>query len=410
MKTKLTDAIVRNARLPADKSEAWLGDKLVAGLGLRMRQTSTGVLKQWSIRYRDAIGGSRRHDLGTFPTMNTVQARELADKKLHAVKHGGTAPHNERAEAAKVEAAERARAADSFLTLAQTYLERNPKNLRRRSLAESTRYLMKAWGPLHPLSIHDITTRLIGDQLHVIATKQGNAAHNKARGTISAFFRWAIEQGIVDRNPVSATGERDVVVRDRILEPDELRAIWSGCGDDDYGRCVKLLMVTGQRFAEVAELPWSEIKGADWVLPAERAKNSTEHFVPLTPAALALLPPAREGFAHLFGRKAGGLRNMAYLKDQLDARITAALGRPLEHWVLHDLRRTFSTYCRGLGVAPHVVETALNHVGHQTIVERTYNHYPCEPEVREAHARWSDHLMAIVSGRPYQVVPLRRVV
>jgi hypothetical protein len=78
--------------------------------------------------------------------------------------------------------------------------------------------------------------------------------------------------------------------------------------------------------------------------------------------------------------------------------------------VLHDLRRTFSTYCRGLGVAPHVVETALNHVGHQTKVERTYNHYPYEPEVREAHARWSDHLMAIVGGRPYQVVPLRRAV
>jgi integrase len=106
--------------------------------------------------------------------------------------------------------------------------------------------------------------------LHVIATESGNAAHNKARGTLSAFYRWMIEAGIVDRNPVSATGERDVVVRDRILEPGELAAVWNACGDDDYGRVVRLLMVTGQRFAEVAELPWSEIRGADWVLPAER--------------------------------------------------------------------------------------------------------------------------------------------
>jgi integrase len=406
MKTKLTDAIVRNARLPAGKSEAWLGDTL-AGFGVRLRVTSTGVLKQWSLRYRDALGASRRHDLGTFPAMNTVQARELATQKLHGVKHG-TAPHMERVEAARVEAAERAKAADNFLTLAQTYLERNPKGLRQRSLVESTRYLAKSWAPLHALSVHDITQRLIADQLHVIATKQGDAAHNKARGTLSAFFRWLIEQGIVDRNPVWATGERDVVVRDRVLEPEELCAIWNACGDDDYGRVVKLLMVTGARFAEVAELPWSEIKGADWVLPAERAKNNTEHFVPLTPAALALLPPPRDGFSHLFGRKAGGLRNMAHLKKELDACITAALGKPLAHWTHHDLRRSFSTYCRGLGVAPHVVETAINHIGHQTKVERAYNHYPYEPEVREAHAKWSDHIMAIVSGRPYQVVPLRR--
>jgi integrase len=409
VKTKLTDAIVRAARLPAGKSEAWLGDML-AGFGLRLRRTSSGVIiKQWALRYRDSLGASRRHDLGTSPTMTTVQARELATQKLHGAKHG-TAPHNERIEAAKAERAERARAADNFLVLARTYLDRNPKDLRKRSLVESQRYLLKSWQPLHACSVHDVTTRLIGDQLHVIATKQGDAAHNKARGTLSALFRWLIEQGIVDRNPVSATGERDAVARDRVLEPAELAAIWAACGDDDYGRVVRLLAVTGQRFAEVAELPWSEVNGADWVLPAARAKNGNEHFIPLTAAAVALLPERREGFEHLFGRKAGGLRNMSYLKTELDARITAARGEPLAPWVLHDLRRSFSTYCRGLGVQPHVVETAIGHVGHQSKVERTYNHYPYEPEVRAAHEKWSEHLMAIVSGRPYAVVVLRRAV
>jgi hypothetical protein len=184
MKTNLTDAIARTATLPAGKAEVWLGDRL-AGFGLRVRQSGAGIIKQWSLRYRDALGASRRHDLGTFPTifptMNTAQARELAVLKLHGAKHG-TAPHMERVEAARAEAAERARAADNFGTLAQTYLERNPKKLKPRSLVESTRYLTKSWAPLHALSIHDITQRLIADQLHVIAEKQGDAAHNKARG------------------------------------------------------------------------------------------------------------------------------------------------------------------------------------------------------------------------------------
>jgi integrase len=167
-------------------------------------------------------------------------------------------------------------------------------------------------------------------------------------------------------------------------------------------------MLTGQRYSEVAEVQHSEIKGDAWVLPKERAKNGHANFVPLTPAALALLPAPRAGFAHLFGNKAGGLRNMAHLKEALDARIAATLGKPLAAWTHHDLRRTFSTYCRGLGVQPHVVETAINHIGHQSQIERTYNHYPYEPEVREAHAKWAAHLDAIISGRPYQVVPLRR--
>ena len=38
-----------------------------------------------------------------------------------------------------------------------------------------------------------------------------------------------------------------------------LAAIWRACGDDAYGKIVKLLMLTGCRRDEIGGLRWSEL-------------------------------------------------------------------------------------------------------------------------------------------------------
>ncbi len=51
-------------------------------------------------------------------------------------------------------------------------------------------------------------------------------------------------------------------------------------------------------------------------------------------------------------------------------------------WRLHDLRRTCATGMSELGVAPHVVESALNHVsGFRAGVAGMYNHAKYEGPV-----------------------------
>jgi hypothetical protein len=62
----------------------------------------------------------------------------------------------------------------------------------------------------------------------------------------------------------------------------------------------------------------------------------------------------------------------------------------------------------GIGIAPHVIEAVLNHVsGARASVAGTYNREAYEPEKRAALARWTDHIVGIVSGRAANVVPLR---
>jgi integrase len=64
-----------------------------------------------------------------------------------------------------------------------------------------------------------------------------------------------------------------------------LKAVWQAAEalDQPYGAFVRLLILTGARRSEIAEMTWRELDlGAQlWTLPAARAKNNREHTVPL---------------------------------------------------------------------------------------------------------------------------------
>jgi hypothetical protein len=81
----------------------------------------------------------------------------------------------------------------------------------------------------------------------------------------------------------------------------------------------------------------------------------------------------------------------------------------IARWTLHDLRRTFSTQLHALGVAPHVIEAALNHVsGHKGGVAGVYNVYEYLDEKRDALERWA-RWIALVIDRDLYVKHERRL-
>jgi integrase len=183
---------------------------------------------------------------------------------------------------------------------------------------------------------------------------------------------------------------------------------------DDYGRIVRLLLLTAQRRDEVGSMQWAELDTFSglWTLPSARTKNHREHSLPLVPAALALLPHRRNGRDFLFGegpRRSGdphrGFSGWSKSKTALDARIAEALGESLPHWTVHDLRRSASTVMADrLGVLPHIVEAILNHVsGHRAGVAGVYNRARYATEMREALQRWAQHVAALPAQKPRKV-------
>ena len=136
-------------------------------------------------------------------------------------------------------------------------------------------------------------------------------------------------------------------------------------------------------------------------------KTKREHVIPLSRVALDILKAQpRRDREHVFGEdriSPGGWRGWSRGKFELDARTDIS-----PRWVLHDLRRTFSTRLHELSIAPpHIIEELLGHVGHKAGVSGVYNKAVYANEKRMALDRWSEHVASVVENRASKVIALR---
>ena len=70
----------------------------------------------------------------------------------------------------------------------------------------------------------------------------------------------------------------------------------------------------------------------------------------------------------------------------------------IDHWTLHDLRRTFSTIQARIGTAPHITERIPNHrVGTLTPIAKIYNRYSYLDEMRDAMFKYEKEITRICS-------------
>jgi integrase len=378
-------------------------DPKLKGFGLRIRNGN----RTWIFQYR--YDGDHRIRLGGSE-LSCNQARELAraeSGKLSKARLGhGLDPAAER-EQRKAEAKPRPKAANAFASLIPTYLEARRGGLKDSTHEIQERHLNIHWTPLHDLPLDGITRADVAAILNAIAKDRGPIAANRARATLSKFFRWAIGEGLCDNNPVGGTNKRDENdPRERSLSDAEVAQVWLAAPDNDYGRILKLILLTGCRRAEVGDLKWSEIdlEARTIKLPRERTKNHQEHIVPLSDAAMSVLAGIKHRDRdYIFGRlPRAGFSGWSHSKEELDE--TLKLKEP---WTVHDLRRTVRTGLGQLGIAPHIAEATLNHLPAKLI--RTYDRNKYESEKRAALDQWATHLKTVVAqATGANVTPLRK--
>ena len=411
---KLTQKAISGLSLPPGSREAIFFDDDLPGFGLRVRR---GGSRNWVYQYK--LGPKhRRITLGSLHAITPLKARERAGE-LHAMVRLGRDPAGEKAEA-------RTRAAETFEASLRPFLFRQKARLKHRSYLETERYLLSVFKPLHGLSLAKIERRTVASRLAEIAASSGPVAADRARAALSAFFTWAMREGLADGNPVIGTNRASGGgARDRALSDAELREIWNALQDDQYGRIGRLLILTGQRREEIGGLQEAEVDfdGGLLKLPAERTKNNRAHDVPLSARARAILQeqPRRAGRDLIFGEGEGAFQGWGRAKRALDGRILAARRatakeagtdlrkvKPMPAWRLHDLRRTVATRMADLGVQPHVIEAVLNHIsGHKAGVAGVYNRSTYIAEKAAALVLWAEHVTALVQGRTSNIVSLK---
>jgi integrase len=401
---KLTDRNAAALTLPVGKDDHVFWDSDLPGFGCRVR----GNAKRWIVQYR--VGPQQRREiLGDIRRVRVEAARKAARQRFAQVELG-IDPAAKRADA-------RAKAAAAQLTLgvvAERYLDAKKARLRLATYQAAKRYFTVHWKALTDRPLAEIRRADVAACLQNMAKEHGRTAASRARANLSALLGWAMREGLCDVNVVVATNDpaAGALPRDRVLTEAELATVWRACQDDDFGRIIRLLILTGCRRLEIGELKWSEIDfdRGTMTIAGARTKNHRALTLTLPPAAIDLLraTPRCDGRENVFGTGADGFSSWSYAANALNDRIVAAEGKPLAHWTLHDLRRSAATHMAEIGVQPHIIEAILNHQsGHKAGIAGVYNRASYDREIAAALQLWAEHLSALVEGRKRKILPLR---
>jgi integrase len=411
----LTEQTLPLCTLPDSKAEKLFFDDNLSGFGIRVRRDAAGrVRRKWFFQYRSkADGTQRRIALGNVDRPAAVlpdKARQAATAISVRVQVGED-PQKQR------KAAKQGRKR-LLLDEALRYLaDRKAGIIGDRPMRDSTyrpakRYFEQHWGALAKYPVAAITETQVKEQLRKIIEKHGKQAARAAKSNLSAFYVWAMNEGVAKSNPTIATHAlRQNPPRKRVFDDDEIRAIWSACRDDDFGRIVKLLFFTGCRRDEIGGLCWSQVNLDTGVMtiPGHRTKTDQQLQLTLPSQAVEILrhAPHKPNRDFLFGHTGAAFSRWSYEKLQIEKRIAEA-GHKLPQWGLHDIRRTVRTRLARIGVKPYIAELVIGHVGHRTGTVPIYEQYDYGPEITEALMRWSKALMTIVEPPESNVTPMRR--
>ena len=382
--------------------------------------------KTWCYVY--TFDGRRKEmKLGEYPAVTLADARTKYNAAYELHKNGvdpGDAEHKQQ---------EGHRASLSVSSLADKYIEEWAKPNKRSWLADKRTLdveIIPKWGQR---KAKDIQRRDVKQLLQDIATRAPVMA-NRTRALLSKLFNFALEWEIVELNP--CMGVKAVIKEEpatRTLTDDEIKELWDALetpgtlyASPEILRCLKLILLTGQRPGEVVGMHSAEIDGQWWTIPAERAKNGRDHRVFLTETARGIIgskagfvfesptsgriqedgtprdpqPIAVNALAHVTRRNVEKPKDVSDTEptNEADQEETDTIRRKLimQPWTPHDLRRTCATKLSELGYTDEIIDAVLNHKKKGIVATYNLNRY--DREKQKALETWGRKLDSIITG------------
>lgn len=398
----LSDAACKNAT-----SEGKSIRKLSDGDGLYLWVYQDGR-KYWRLRYWQA-GKEKSLSLGVYPVVSLKDARGKRDEQRKLL-NSNLDPSTER----KLAAIKRkASSENSFEVVSRewygkqvhTWVAHHASDVLRRlelNLFPSigTRPISEIEAPELLAAVQKIEKRGAYDLAHRVLQVSGQV------------FRYGIATGRCSRNPAADLRgaltphrkQNQAAVRPEEL-PDLLRHIstYDEMGGKQTGLALQLLANTFVRTNELIGAEWCEfdMDNALWIIPAARMKMKTEHVVPLSTQALAILEqlkamagPSRYVFPGRNPSKPISNNTMLFALYRLGykGKMTG-----------HGFRAVASTVLNEMGFNPDVIERQLAHC-ERNEVRGAYNRAEYIQDRKKMMQHWADYLTSIEAGA--KVIPL----
>ncbi|WP_017772320.1 tyrosine-type recombinase/integrase [Paraburkholderia kururiensis] len=380
----LTDTRIRALRPKAARYPVSDG----AGLILEIMPSGS---KFW--RYRYSLHGKRQSPvtIGEYPAVSLAAARERARRYTEIVSSGVSPVADARKDRGAT------KRLDTVRDFAGYWIEEQMADKSAEYQRTTKRALEKDVYPaIGNKAVAEVTP---GDVLAICDRIKKRGAPKMAlhtRNVVKRLYEYAIARQLVTVNPAQAVVARFVATqesRDRVLSPDEighvLRAVYGSSIRRPLKLAIHLLVLTMVRKSELIEARWSEfdLDAGVWRIPAERMKKDREHWVYLAPQAVQMLRELHEGRTsqlYVFPSSRGPDRPIA--KSTLNQAVRA-LDLEVQHFVLHDFRRTASTHLHEMGHPSDAIEKALAH----TIrgIKGVYNRAEYAEQRRHILALWA---------------------
>jgi hypothetical protein len=251
--------------------------------GLALRVAVDGG-KTWDLAYRIKGKGFRRLSLCRYEDVGLEPARSRANELTSTARQG----HDLIAE----EAAALDEYDQSFNIgrLIAEYAKRRLKG-RLKTASEIERRIHRALAPVIKRKATDIRRRDLRQLLDAVADQGHEGEAEKQRSVLQPMFRWALRQDIIEIDPsagLSPYGHSGA--RERVLDPNEIRALWSWLGTGDMSSHIsdilRVQLCLGARVGEVCGLMAEEFERDVsglllWNLPSARSKNGSSRLTPI---------------------------------------------------------------------------------------------------------------------------------
>jgi integrase len=411
---QLTDRKIQSLKPPKNGGSYDVKDTQVPGLAVRVYGTQRTFVMV--ARFPGQSNPTRRA-IGPYGALSLEQARSKGRQWRDLIRRGiDPAVQEERDRQAALR-----RQHVTFAAVAEDFIrDKLPSERKGREVElDIRREFLPLWGKRPVTEITALDVR------NVVKAAVDRGAPYQAHNLLTEarrLFSWAIDQHVYglesspcDRlKPKALAGARKP--RKRVLDDDELRALWRASKrlDYPYGPLFQMLLLTGQRKSEVAEARWSEFDLTKklWTIPAERMKADAAHVVPLSDDVLAILhdlPRFKSGdclFSATFGKTP--VNGFSKAKSRLDAAMAAELGKAVPPFVIHDIRRTMRTGLSALPVPDLIRELVIAHT--KPGLHKVYDQHAYAAEKRHALELWARRLRSIIDWQTgSNVTPLRTV-
>ncbi len=331
------------------------------GNGLVIEVMTTGT-KVWRFRY--SLNGKRQPlvTIGDYRMISLRVARAKAQKYADMVASGVSPVATARRDRGAESKADVLReGAELYLATEMAGKSDEYQRTTRRALEKD---VLPVIGGKTIKAVTEADIRSICDQIKSRGSPK-MALHT--RNAVKRLYAFLIARQLATTNPAELIPARFIATptsRTRVLNPDEigatLRSIYASSLRRPLKLALHLLILTMVRKSELIEAAWSEfdLEAERWALPASRVGKDRERHVHLPRQAVAMLRElhgARGSRKFVFSSVRGDDRPIA--KSTLNQAVKA-LGLEVEHFVLHDFRRTASTHLREMGERSGAVENA----------------------------------------------------